>query len=42
MGINKKYDGYVAYSYLDEHDFERFELCDADKTFPSYLIPLSE
>lgn len=41
MGMNKKYDNYVAYSYLGEHDFERFELCDADKTFPSYQIPLT-
>lgn len=42
MGTNKKYDGYKAYSYLEAGvDYRAFELCEGDKVFPEFLIPLS-
>ena len=43
MGTNKKYKGYKAYQYLEAgSDYQDFELCDGDSTFPEYLIPLTE
>jgi len=42
LGINKKYDGYKAYSYLDQNDFQRFKLADELHRVEEYLIPLSE
>lgn len=42
MGTDKKYDGYKAYSYLDEHDFQRFKLADELNRVEEYLVPLDE
>lgn len=43
MGMNKKYKGYKAYDYLEKGvDYRAFELCDGDKIFPEYLIPLNK
>ncbi len=43
MGINKKYDGYKAYSYLEEgKDFKSFKLCHPLHRVPEYLVPLTE
>jgi len=41
MGLNKKYDGYKAYSYLDEGDFKRFKMSKELNRVEEYLIPLS-
>ncbi len=42
MGINKKYDGYKAYSYLEEgKDYKAFKLCDPLQRVPEYLLPLT-
>jgi len=43
MGVNKKYDGYTAFDYLEPGtDYRVFELADALDVFPNYLIPLAE
>jgi len=42
MGINKKYDGYKAFDYLEEgKDYKYFKLVDPLARVPEYLIPLS-
>lgn len=42
MGLNKKYDNYKAYSYLDEHDFKRFKMANELNRVSQYLIPLTQ
>ena len=43
MGTNKQYKGYKAYDYLEAGvDYRSFELCEGDKIFPEYLIPLTK
>lgn len=43
MGIDKQYKGYKAFQYLEAGaDYRYFELCDGDKIFPEYLIPLND
>ncbi len=43
MGINKKYDGYMAYDYLEEgKDYKYFKLVDPLHRVPEYLIPLND
>lgn len=43
MGLDKKYKGYKAYDFLKAgEDYVDFELCEGDKVFPEYLIPLNE
>jgi len=43
MGINKQYKNYKAYQYLEAGvDYTYFGLCDGDRIFPEYLIPLNE
>lgn len=41
MGINKKYDNYKAYTYLDQQDFRRFKMAKQLGRVDEYLIPLS-
>lgn len=42
MGINKNYDGYKAFSYLEEgKDYKYFKLCDPLHRVPEYLVPLT-
>ncbi len=43
MGLDKKYKGYKAYDFLIAgEDYVDFELCEGDKVFPEYLIPLND
>jgi membrane dipeptidase len=43
MGLDKKYDGYVSYSYLKPGtDFKEFELADQLARVPPYAVPLDE
>ena len=42
MGLNKRYDGYKAYGYLDQNDFKRFKMAKEIDRVKEYLIPLSE
>jgi len=41
MEINKKYDNYKAYTYLDQQDFRRFKMAKQLNRVDEYLIPLS-
>lgn len=42
MGLNKKYDGYYAYSYIDNSEFDTVELVDPSGQWrPMELVPLS-
>lgn len=41
MGLNKKYDNYKAYSYLEENDFKRFKLSEEVDRVEEFLIKLS-
>ena len=43
MGINKRYNGYKSFDFLDKgKDFKAFELIEGASIFPSHLIPLSK
>ncbi len=41
MGLNKKYDNYKAYSYLEKNDFKRFKLSEEVDRVEEFLIELS-
>ena len=42
MGLNKQYDGYSAYSYVDNSEFDTVELIDASGQWrPMDLVPLT-
>lgn len=40
MGLNKRYDGYQAYGYLDEKDFKRFKMAKELERVEEYLVSL--
>ena len=43
MGLNKQYDGYYAYSYVDNSEFDTVELIDpSGQWIPMELVPLTE
>lgn len=43
MGLNKKYDGYKSYQYLEENvDYKKFELQEHSNYGEPYEVPLSE
>ena len=43
MGLNKKYDGYKSYEYLEpDYDYKSFELADEINRVTEYKIPLTE
>lgn len=43
MGLNKKYDGYKSYEYLEpDYDYKSFELADEINRVAEYKIPLTE
>lgn len=41
MGLNKKYNNYKAYGYLDEHDFKRFNMVSQLNRVNQYLVSLT-
>jgi len=42
MALKHVYNGYTSFQYLEPGvDYRAFELCDGDRIFPEYLIPLS-
>lgn len=42
MGINKKYDGYKSFQYLDKEDYKNFVLCKELDRVPEYKIDLTD
>ena len=42
MGLNKKYDNYKAYGYLDQDDFKRYKMANQIDRVEEYLVPLNQ
>lgn len=41
MALKHNYNGYTAFEYLEPGaDYRAFELCEGDRIFPEYLVPL--